>query len=111
MDLVERVKAILLTPKTEWPVIAREPGDVAYLFKNYVAILAAIPAVCGFIGSVISGAPIVRALQAGVTVFCPGLNSMGFRSWCEDTVRALAEGVRGASEWTRPPVPESGFPD
>jgi hypothetical protein len=36
---------------------------------------------------------------------------MGFRSWCEDTVRALAEGVRGASEWTRPPVPESGFPD
>ena len=30
---------------------------------------------------------------------------------CEDTVRTLAEGVRGASEWTRPPVPESGFPD
>jgi hypothetical protein len=44
-------------------------------------------------------------------VFCLGLDAMGFRSWCEDTVRALAEGVRGASKWTRPPVPESGFPD
>src|SRR5271167_2299866 len=45
-----------------------------------------------------------QALQAGVTVFCLGLDSMGFRTWCEDTVRALAEGVRGESEWTRPPV-------
>jgi 2-keto-3-deoxy-L-rhamnonate aldolase RhmA len=52
-----------------------------------------------------------QALQAGVTVFCLGIDSMGFRSWCEDTVRALADGVQGASAWTRPPVPESGFPD
>jgi Yip1 domain len=66
MDLVERVKAILLTPKTEWPVIAREPGDVAYLFKNYVAILAAIPAVCGLIGAVIAGAPIGAALLLAI---------------------------------------------
>jgi hypothetical protein len=44
-------------------------------------------------------------------VFCLGLDSMAFRSWCEDTVRALAEGVQGVSAWTRPPVPESGFPD
>jgi len=50
-----------------------------------------------------------QALQDGVTVFCLGLDSMGFRSWCEGTVRALAEGVRGSDEWTRPPVPESGF--
>src|SRR4051812_16778372 len=50
MNLVERVKAIVLTPRTEWPVIAAEPGDAAYLFRNYVAILAAIPAVAGLIG-------------------------------------------------------------
>jgi hypothetical protein len=49
MDIVERVKAILLTPKSEWLVIERESGDPAFLFMNYVAILAAIPAVCGFI--------------------------------------------------------------
>src|SRR5262249_55979189 len=40
--------------------------DVAYLFKNYVAILAAIPAVCGFIGNVISGVPFVRALLGAI---------------------------------------------
>ncbi|HYA71721.1 MAG TPA: Yip1 family protein [Roseiarcus sp.] len=55
MDLVERVKAIILSPQTEWPKIESEPGDVPYLFANYVAILAAIPAVCGFIGMSIFG--------------------------------------------------------
>jgi hypothetical protein len=55
MSLIDRVKNIILTPKTEWPVIDREPGDVAYVFTNYVAILAAIPAVCGFIGLSIIG--------------------------------------------------------
>jgi hypothetical protein len=66
MNLVERVKGIILTPKTEWPVIAGEPGDAAYLFRNYVAILAAIPAVCGFIGKVVIGAPIVWALITAI---------------------------------------------
>ena len=55
MNLVERVKAILLQPKSEWPVIAREPGDAGYLFTNYVCIVAAIPPVCAFIGSAIIG--------------------------------------------------------
>jgi hypothetical protein len=50
MNLVERVKAILLSPKTEWPVIDGETGDPTYLFTNYVAILAAVPAVAAFIG-------------------------------------------------------------
>ena len=45
MNLVERIKGILLQPKSEWPAIEREPGDAGYLFPNYVAIVAAIPAV------------------------------------------------------------------
>jgi hypothetical protein len=53
--LVDRVKAILLTPQTEWPVIAREEGDTASLFTQYVAILALIPALAGFIGSSLIG--------------------------------------------------------
>ncbi len=55
MNLFERVKGILLNPRAEWSIIEREPGDMAYLFMNYVAILAAIPAVCGFIGSSLIG--------------------------------------------------------
>lgn len=47
--LIARVKNILLTPKTEWPVIAAEPDTVAGLFKNYILILAAIPAVIAFL--------------------------------------------------------------
>lgn len=55
MNLVERIKGILLQPKSEWPAIEREPGDAGYLFPNYVAIVAAIPAVCTFIGTSIIG--------------------------------------------------------
>jgi len=43
--LIARVKNILLTPKTEWPVIASEQETVQSLFTNYIMILAAIPAV------------------------------------------------------------------
>lgn len=55
MNLIERVKQILLQPKSEWLAIEREPGDTGYLFSNYVAILAAIPPVCTFIGTSIIG--------------------------------------------------------
>jgi len=48
--MIARVKAILLTPKTEWPVIAAEPATVADLYKNWIVILAAIPAVAGLLG-------------------------------------------------------------
>ena len=52
--LIARVQAILITPKTEWPVIAAEQETVANLYKNYIIFLAAIPAVAGFIkGSLI----------------------------------------------------------
>ena len=54
-NLVARVKAILLMPQTEWPVIERESGDVWVLFTQYVAILALIPAIAGFIGGVLVG--------------------------------------------------------
>jgi hypothetical protein len=47
--LIARVKNILLTPKTEWPVIAAEPETVVGLYKNYIMILAAIPAIVGFL--------------------------------------------------------------
>jgi hypothetical protein len=50
MDVFGRVKGILFTPETEWPVIEQEPGTPAYLFSNYMVYLAAIPPIAGFIG-------------------------------------------------------------
>lgn len=47
--LIARAKAIITTPKTEWPVIAQEPTTPADLYKGYIIILAAIPAIAGFV--------------------------------------------------------------
>jgi len=67
MNLVERVKGILLQPNSEWSAIAREPGNAGYLFPNYVAIVAAIPPVCSFIGMTVIGyGPIRYGIGAGL---------------------------------------------
>ena len=50
MNLINRVKSILLTPKTEWSLIESEQTDVKTLTTNYMLPLALIPAIAGFIG-------------------------------------------------------------
>ena len=55
MNLVDRAKKILLTPKSEWGVIKTETQTVASLYTQYVMILAAIPAVASFIGFSVVG--------------------------------------------------------
>jgi hypothetical protein len=54
-SLIQRVQDVLLRPKQTWPVIAAEPGDAATLYRNYIAPLAAIPVVAGFIGMALIG--------------------------------------------------------
>ena len=44
-NLIGRAKSILLTPRTEWPVIAAEPDTISGIYTGYIMILAAIPAV------------------------------------------------------------------
>ncbi len=55
MDLVERVKKILLEPSQEWQVIQKETGSTADLYKNYIAPLAAIGPVASLIGLSVFG--------------------------------------------------------
>lgn len=57
--LIQRVKNILITPKTEWPVIDAEPATIGGIYKNYVMILAAIGPVCMLIGLLVFGMPYV----------------------------------------------------
>jgi Yip1 domain len=66
--LIARAKAILLTPKTEWPVIASEPTTVADLYKGYIVILAAIPAIFAFIKWSIIGVsiPFAGTMRVGM---------------------------------------------
>ncbi|MDB5671316.1 MAG: hypothetical protein JWO25_2275 [Alphaproteobacteria bacterium] len=54
-SLVDRVKNILMQPKTEWPLIAAEPATIAGIYRNYVVILAAIGPICMMIGLMLMG--------------------------------------------------------
>lgn len=66
--LIARVKNILATPKTEWPVIAAEPATVADLYKNYIVILAALGPLATFISSAVFGVhiPLLGTMRIGV---------------------------------------------
>lgn len=74
MTIVQRVQDILLKPKETWPVIAAEAGDVKSIYTNYLVILAAVPAVAGFIGMSIFGMSFLGATIR--TPFFSGLASM-----------------------------------
>lgn len=78
MSLVDRVKAILLTPRTEWPVIEAESETTGSLYTGYIIPLAAIPAVAGLIGTALFGVrvvglsvhvPVSRAITAAVAQY------------------------------------------
>ena len=66
MNPLRRAKAMLADSYAEWALIERESGDPAYLLSRYVAALALVPAVCGFlaasvVGAVVPGVGLVRA--------------------------------------------------
>jgi len=50
MDIVARAKSILLSPNTEWPVIAAERTTVGELYTGYIMPLSAIPPLATLIG-------------------------------------------------------------
>jgi Yip1 domain len=74
MQLLDRVKAILRTPRTEWPAIAREKGGASRLFIRYVAVLSLIPALARFIGTSLIGlyAPISSSLAGALVTYLSG---------------------------------------
>ena len=78
MNVVERAKAILLQPAQTWPVIDAEPASVGSIYKDWLIIMAAIPAVCGFIafafiGSFFFRGALVAALGVGLVSYLGAL--------------------------------------
>jgi 2-keto-3-deoxy-L-rhamnonate aldolase RhmA len=49
-----------------------------------------------------------KALEDGITMFSLGLDALGFRSYCQQMVNALDQGVAD-SRYTRPPKRDWGF--
>ena len=101
--LVERAKNILLTPKTEWPVIDAEPTTVGDIYKNYVIVLAAIPAICSFIGSSLFGysvlgvafrVPIITALSTAIVSYVLSLISVYVLGMIVDALAPSFGGTR-----------------
>lgn len=81
MEIVERVKDILVQPKKEWQVIAKETATVQGIFVQYVMILAAIPVIASFIGWSLVGfagyrVPLAYGVAHLVTSYVLGLASV-----------------------------------
>ncbi len=55
MNIVDRAKNIMLTPKTEWDAVAADPTPTQGLVTGYVLPLAALAAIAGFISSAVIG--------------------------------------------------------
>ena len=85
--LLGRVKSILLTPKTEWPVIAAEPATTAGIYTGYILLLAAVPALCQFLKLAVSW--IQRAVPGTRCISAPPMRSKS----------------RSRSTWARSSVP------
>lgn len=105
--IVGRAKAILVSPNTEWPVIAGESESVQSVFMRYVVPLAAIGPICGFIGGQVFGinAIIVRihpSLMAGlataITAYVLGLVGIFLVAW---VANFLADKFGGQANYER----------
>ena len=53
--VIARAKSMLLTPRTEWPVVAAEPETVGGLYSSYILLVAAIPSLAFFLSTAVVG--------------------------------------------------------
>jgi Yip1 domain len=89
MNVAARAHGILIDPLAEWTKIDSEPADAVQLLTGYVAWLALIPALSGFVGACLIGV----VLPNGGTLRAPILQGLfgaafGFVMACA-TVLAL----------------------
>jgi Yip1 domain len=69
MNAAARAKAMLFDPSVEWTLIEQETADPAYVLTRYVAVLALVPAIFGFIGASIVGVAVPGAATVRATMF------------------------------------------
>ena len=65
MNIFERAKNMIMAPKTEWPVVAREATSAGALYTGYIIPLAAIGPLASFLGLTLFGVtlPLVGSLH------------------------------------------------
>jgi hypothetical protein len=68
MNIVDRAKNIIMTPKTEWPAIAAEEPNAAQIVSGYVIPLALIPAVAAILGYGLIGRGMYSSFTWGIAM-------------------------------------------
>ena len=68
MNLVERAKNIITTPKTEWAAIAAEEPNIQQIMMSYVLPLALIPTIASIIGWGVLGSGIIKSFTWGIAM-------------------------------------------
>jgi Yip1 domain len=76
MNPARRAMAMLADPPAEWARIERESGDPAFLLSRYVAVLALIPAIFGFVGASLIGAMVPGVGPVRATLFDGGFGAI-----------------------------------
>ena len=74
MDVVKRLRGLLVDPRREWTAIAAEPADVVWTYRNFIAIVAAIPSAALLLRFTLGAAPLL-GLRAAVTRYVVALAS------------------------------------
>jgi hypothetical protein len=106
-SLTARARAILVTPKTEWPRIAGESEPVQSVFMRYVVPLAAIGPICGLIGMQVFGMNVLgiryqpsllSSLSAAITGYVLTLLSIFVVAW---VASFLADKFDGQESYAR----------
>lgn len=104
MNLVERVKRILLSPQTEWEVIDTESTTPAQLYTGYIVPLAAIGPIAQLIGYSVFGVglplvgtyrvPLGYALTSAIVTFAMTLVSTYVLALIVDALAPTFNGKR-----------------
>lgn len=68
MNIVERAKGIIVTPKTEWLVVAAEEPNIRQIVTEYVLPLALIPAIASVIGLGLIGRGMMSSFGWGIAM-------------------------------------------
>jgi hypothetical protein len=72
MDLRKRLSGLVVDARREWTTIAAEPADVVWLYRHFIAIVAAIPPAALFLRFTIAAAPVV-GLSAAISRYVVAL--------------------------------------
>jgi hypothetical protein len=102
MSMIDRIKGILLEPKTEWPKIAVEPASVQSIYTNWVMILAAIGPVMILISTTLFTAGLGLGFGFGVRAAVAAyVNSLVGVAVLALIVDVLAPSFGGAKDYVR----------